>query len=77
MHDTPEWALTLSFWLHMLATVSWVGGLAVLSLFVFPIARRSLEAEAFSKFVRAVNMAMATDTPMRATIMRKVRKHRN
>ena len=55
MHDTPEWALTLSFWLHMLATVSWVGGLAVLSLFVFPIARRSLEAEAFSKFVRAVN----------------------
>ena len=24
----PQWALLLSFWLHMLATVAWLGGLA-------------------------------------------------
>ena len=53
--QTPVWALTLSFWLHMLVTVTWVGGLATLSLLVFPLARRSLDHQAYAKFVRAVN----------------------
>lgn len=52
---TPAWALTVSFWLHMLATVSWVGGLATLALLVFPIARRGMEPEAFADFVRRIN----------------------
>jgi hypothetical protein len=30
---TPSWALTLAFWLHMLATNHvWFGGLAVIGL---------------------------------------------
>lgn len=33
----PDWALTLSYWLHMLATVAWIGGLAAVSLFTFPL----------------------------------------
>lgn len=53
--QTPAWALTLSFWLHMLATVVWVGGLAVIALLVFPIARRTLEVQAYADFVRRVN----------------------
>jgi uncharacterized membrane protein len=40
-------ALTLAYWLHMLATVTWIGGLAALSLFVLPAARRSLEPESY------------------------------
>jgi uncharacterized membrane protein len=30
----PDWALSLSFWLHMLATVVWLGGLAAIRFFV-------------------------------------------
>ena len=46
--DTPSWALTLAYWLHMLATVVWIGGLAALALFVLPAARRTLPAREFS-----------------------------
>lgn len=35
--STPSWALSLSYWLHMLATVAWLGGLAAASLLVLPI----------------------------------------
>jgi uncharacterized membrane protein len=38
----PNWALMLSFWLHMLATIVWVGGLALLALVAWPGARAAL-----------------------------------
>ena len=38
----PTWALVLSFWLHMAATVVWVGGLALMALVVWPGARAAL-----------------------------------
>ena len=38
----PDWALALSFWLHMVATVVWVGGLALMALVVWPGARAAL-----------------------------------
>lgn len=38
----PIWALSLAFWLHMLATVVWIGGLATIALLVLPAARRAL-----------------------------------
>ena len=28
----PTWVLALSFWLHMVATVVWIGGLVVIVL---------------------------------------------
>lgn len=52
---TPEWVLLISFWLHMLATVVWIGGLAALALMVLPVARGSLQPEAFSDFLRKLN----------------------
>ena len=39
----PDWALTLAYWLHMLATVVWIGGLAALSLLILPAARKTLD----------------------------------
>jgi len=45
MTDMPTWALTLTYWLHMLATVIWIGGLAALALIVLPAAQRALEPE--------------------------------
>jgi uncharacterized membrane protein len=37
-----DWVLALSYWLHMLATVVWVGGLALMALVVWPGARAVL-----------------------------------
>lgn len=43
--------LSLAYWLHMLATVAWIGGLVALSLFVIPAARRTLKGEAYARFL--------------------------
>lgn len=44
----PDWALTLVYWLHMLATVIWIGGLTALSLLVYPAAHQSLDTKAYA-----------------------------
>ena len=36
----PPWALTLSYWLHMLATITWIGGLAAVVFLIIPAARQ-------------------------------------
>ncbi|MEJ2757714.1 MAG: CopD family protein [Anaerolineales bacterium] len=56
--ETPSWALSVSFWLHMLATVSWVGGQAVISLLIIPIGRKMLSGDAFSNFMAKINQRM-------------------
>jgi uncharacterized membrane protein len=50
----PLWEISLAYWLHMLATVVWIGGLATLTLLVIPAARRGLEAEAFAGLLARV-----------------------
>jgi uncharacterized membrane protein len=49
--STPGWALTLAYWLHMLATVVWIGGLAALSILVLPAARKTLGETAYTDFL--------------------------
>lgn len=51
---TPTWALTLFYWLHMVATVIWLGGLAALVLLVIPAAQQSLEPKAFVTLLQAI-----------------------
>ena len=46
--NTPVWALSIAYWLHMLATVFWIGGLAVLSLLVLPAARKTLAIQSYA-----------------------------
>jgi uncharacterized membrane protein len=60
MSDTPAIALTIAFWLHMLATVSWVGGIAILSLVVIPLSRKTLALEDHHKLLTAINRRMTT-----------------
>jgi uncharacterized membrane protein len=50
----PTWALALTFWLHLFATVTWVGSLAGVSLLVLPAMRRSLDAETQLIFIEAL-----------------------
>jgi len=50
----PQWGLILAYWLHMLATIAWIGGLAAVVLLILPAARKSLPDEAFAGFLEAV-----------------------
>ena len=50
----PTWALALTFWLHLLATVTWVGSLAGISFLVLPAMQRSLDAETQLVFIDAL-----------------------
>ena len=42
MTPIAPWILAISYWLHMLATIVWVGGLALMALVVWPGARAVL-----------------------------------
>jgi len=47
-------AMAVIYWLHMLATVAWIGGLVALGLFVIPAAQRALSPEAFVGLLGAI-----------------------
>lgn len=48
--EIPHLLLTVAYWLHMAATVVWIGGLATLTLIVLPAARKSLPEDTFYIF---------------------------
>ncbi len=50
----PAWALALTYWLHLLATVSWVGSLAGVSFLVLPAMQRALDPETQLVFLEAL-----------------------
>ena len=54
MSTPPSWALALTFWLHLFATVTWVGSLAAVSLLVLPAMKRSLDADTQLVFIEAL-----------------------
>ena len=54
MSPPPTWALTLVFWLHMLATVIWVGSLAAISLLILPSMKRTLDPDTQLVFIEAL-----------------------
>lgn len=49
-----SWGLTLAYWLHMLATVVWIGGLSTLVLLVLPAASQSLKDEQLAGLIHNV-----------------------
>ena len=54
----PYSGLSVVYWLHMLATVIWIGSLAALSLLILPVARRTLDARAFSAFLNGIQQRL-------------------
>ena len=55
MFETPPtWALALVFWLHLLATVAWLGGLAALAILVLPAAKRVLKPADQLAFIEGI-----------------------
>lgn len=43
MTDIPLWVLSIAYWLHIMATVIWIGGMFFLSTIVLPFAKKSLD----------------------------------
>ncbi len=54
----PYWGLSIIYWLHMLATVVWIGSLAALSLLILPVARRTLEPGTYSAFLSGLQQRL-------------------
>lgn len=50
----PSWALALTYWLHLLATVTWVGSLAGVSILILPAMKRALDSENQLVFIEAM-----------------------
>jgi len=50
----PAWVLALSFWLHLLATVTWVGSLAAISFLILPAMQRALDPDVQLVFIEAM-----------------------
>ena len=51
---TPNWALTLAYGLHLVATVVWIGSLAALAWLVLPAARRVLDTQAWGRLLAEI-----------------------
>lgn len=43
MTPPPTWALALTYWLHLLATVAWIGSIVATSILFLPAAKASLK----------------------------------
>ena len=48
------WILAILYWLHMLATVTWIGSLAAINLLVLPASTRTLKLVDQLSFIAAV-----------------------
>ena len=54
MTTPPAWILAAIFWLHMLATVTWIGSLAAINLLVLPASHRTLKLADQLSFIAAL-----------------------
>lgn len=54
MSTPPSWALAIIYWLHMLATVAWIGSLAAINLLVLPASQRTLKLVDQLSFISAL-----------------------
>lgn len=43
MNTPSAWILAIVYWLHMLATVTWIGSLAAINILVLPASQRTLK----------------------------------
>lgn len=48
----PPWALTLAFWLHMAATIIWIGGLFFQAVVLTPVLSKTTAPEVWQPLLR-------------------------
>ena len=54
MTTPASWVMALIYWLHMLATVTWIGSLAAINLLVLPASHRTLKLVDQLSFISAL-----------------------
>jgi len=54
LETPPTWAIAFVFWLHMLATVVWLGGLAAIAILILPAAKRVLKPSDQLAFIEGI-----------------------
>ena len=54
MTAPASWVMALIYWLHMLATVTWIGSLAAINLLVLPASHRTLKLVDQLSFISAL-----------------------
>jgi uncharacterized membrane protein len=54
MTTPPSWVMALIYWLHMLATVTWIGSLAAINLLFLPASTRTLKLADQLSFISAL-----------------------
>ena len=60
MSTPPSWVMAIFFWLHMLATVTWIGSLAAINLLVLPASTRTLKLADQLSFIAALQKRLET-----------------
>lgn len=54
MASPSAWILAIIYWLHMLATVTWIGSLAAINMLVLPASQRTLKLVDQLSFISAL-----------------------
>lgn len=54
MTSMPVWVLSLSYLIHMVATVVWFGGLVTVALFILPFIQKNLKIEEREKILNTI-----------------------
>jgi uncharacterized membrane protein len=54
MTPPPIWAIAITYWLHFLATVMWVGSLAAIAFLILPAMKRTLDLNAQLALIEAI-----------------------
>ncbi len=67
--SVPYWALAFVFWIHMLATATWIGSLVSMAVMVLPAAGRALQPEDRLSLVDQVRSRLEPITWMSVSIL--------
>ncbi|MCC6297658.1 MAG: CopD family protein [Anaerolineales bacterium] len=54
MTPPPVWAIAVTYWLHFIATVAWVGSLMAIAFLVLPAMKRTLDLPAQLALIEAI-----------------------
>lgn len=54
MTPPPNWAIVITYWLHFIATVMWVGNLSAIAFLILPAMKRALETNAQIALIEAI-----------------------
>lgn len=54
MPVVPSWAIALTYWLHMLATITWIGSLAAIAVLILPAANQTLSPVDQLAFIESI-----------------------